>query len=104
MQNTIAHRAAYSGAFRVALRRCDGAMSISWRCGGSGATGFAGAGRETQKSIFSSSWASYETAKPDSFKLLPPSHREAADVFGDAAKFHAVLRVLGEAERKINHS
>jgi len=62
--------------------------------------------------FFASSWASYETAKPGSFKLLPPSHREAAlqqDYDGMRTMFLAnpptfseVLRVLGEAEREIN--
>jgi len=62
--------------------------------------------------FFTSSWASYETAKPGSFKLLPPLHREAAlardyeqmqPMFLEAPpSFSAVLRVLGEAERKIN--
>ena len=63
--------------------------------------------------FFASSWANYETAKPGSLKLLPPTHREA-DLEQDYDRmqtmflakppsFSAVLRVLGEAERKINN-
>jgi hypothetical protein len=62
--------------------------------------------------FFASSWANYEAAKPGSFKLLPPSHREAdleQDYDGMQTMFLAkpptfrqVLRVLGEAEREIN--
>ncbi len=64
--------------------------------------------------FFASSWANYETAKPGSLKLLPPSHREA-DLEQDYDRmqtmflarppsFGEVLRVLGEAEREINGS
>jgi hypothetical protein len=64
--------------------------------------------------FFASSWASYETAKPGSLRLLPPSHREAALAHDyeqmqpmflqTPPSFSAVLRVLGEAERKINRA
>jgi hypothetical protein len=64
--------------------------------------------------FFASSWASYETAKPGSFKLLPPSHREAAltrdyeqmqPMFLETPpSFNAVLRVLSEAERMMNRA
>jgi hypothetical protein len=64
--------------------------------------------------FFASSWANYETAKPGSLKLLPPSQREA-DLEQDYDRkqtmflskppsFSKVLRVLGEAEREINNS
>jgi hypothetical protein len=62
--------------------------------------------------FFASSWANYETAKPGSLKLLPPSYREAdlardynqmqTMFLANPPSFSAVLRVLGEAERKIN--
>jgi len=62
--------------------------------------------------FFASSWANYETAKPGSLKLLPPSQREA-DLERDYDRmqtmflarppsFGEVLRVLREAEREIN--
>jgi hypothetical protein len=64
--------------------------------------------------FFASSWASYETAKPGSLKLLPPSHRETAltrdyeqmqPMFLETPpSFNAVLRVLSEAERTINRA
>lgn len=64
--------------------------------------------------FFASSWAYYETAKPGSLKLLPPSHRET-DLTQDYDRmrtmfmvkppsFKEVLRVLSEAEREINGS
>ena len=63
--------------------------------------------------FFASSWANYETAKPGSLKLVPPSHREA-DLAQDYDRmqtmflakppsFSEVLRVLAEAEREINN-
>ena len=64
--------------------------------------------------FFTSSWASYETAKPGSLKLRPPSHREAAlardyeqmqPMFLETPpSFSTVLRVLTDAERKINRA
>ncbi|MEI6078785.1 MAG: nucleotidyl transferase AbiEii/AbiGii toxin family protein [Verrucomicrobiota bacterium] len=62
--------------------------------------------------FFASNWANYESAKPGSLKLVPPSHRES-DLAQDYDRmqtmflikppsFSEVLRVLFEAEREIN--
>jgi len=62
--------------------------------------------------FFTSSWSSYETAKPPTLKLCPPPQREAA-LAQDYAKmesmflatpprFAEVLEILREAETTIN--
>ena len=62
--------------------------------------------------FFASNWANYESVKPGSLKLVPPSHRES-DLAQDYDRmqtmflikppsFSEVLRVLAEAEREIN--
>lgn len=62
--------------------------------------------------FFGSSWASYDLAKPGTFRLVPPDHRQAAlrrdylamrDMYlSEPAPFDRVLEELGELERRIN--
>lgn len=67
---------------------------------------------EHKKVFFRSSWAHYETAKPGSFRLVPPAERIAvlrADyaqmhsmIFGEYPEWAKVIKGLGELEEKIN--
>lgn len=62
--------------------------------------------------FFGSSWASYEQAKPGTFRLVPPAERLPAlrrdyqamrDMYwSDPASFDNVLATLAEMERRIN--
>lgn len=63
--------------------------------------------------FFGSSWASYNLAKPGTFRLVPPPARLAAllrdyqsmrDMYlSEPASFDDILTTLGELENRINH-
>lgn len=69
---------------------------------------------EHKKVFFRSGWASYETAKPGTFRLVPPSERVAAlerdyalmqDMFfGKPPGFDSIIQTLSELESRINRS
>lgn len=63
--------------------------------------------------FFRSAWANYETAKPGTFKLVPPPERLAplkADyramqenmIFGESDSFEELMAVIGRIELKLN--
>ncbi len=65
--------------------------------------------------FFRSGWASYETAAPGTFRLIPPAERLAslnADyrtmqtnmIFGDSYEFEELMAILSELETTINAS
>jgi hypothetical protein len=63
--------------------------------------------------FFGSSWASYETARPGSLKLVPPASRMAElrrdcvamepMFMSNPPEFDGVMAILSEAERELNH-
>lgn len=67
---------------------------------------------EHKKVFFRSSWAHYETAKPGSFRLVPPTERIAqlrtdyaqmqSMIFGDYPELDKIIKGLSELEGKIN--
>ncbi len=64
--------------------------------------------------FFGSSWARYDQAKPETFRLVPPSEREAAlrrdydamqDMYlGKSLSFDEILQVLADLEQTVNSS
>jgi hypothetical protein len=64
--------------------------------------------------FFGSSWASYNTAKPGTFRLVPPSERLSAlrrdhqamrDMYlSEPASFDDILAMLADLEQRINES
>lgn len=67
---------------------------------------------EHKKVFFRSLWAHYETAKPGSFRLVPPTERIAvlrsdyaqmqSMIFGECPEWAKIIKGLGELEEKIN--
>ena len=64
--------------------------------------------------FFGCSWANYDQAKPDTFRLVPPTERLPAlrrdyqsmrDMYlSDPAPFDDVLETLADLERRINQA
>jgi hypothetical protein len=67
-----------------------------------------------KQAFYPAAWAHYGLAVPGSLRVVPPEHRLAAlrqdyrdmagMIFGEAPRFEALLRYLGELEAAINQS
>ena len=68
---------------------------------------------EWKSRFFGSSWANYEHAQPGTFRLVPPTGRQAAlrrdyqamrDMFlTEPVSFDEIIMILADLENRINH-